>query len=133
MNNYQGGEGPKIKRAEKAETIVENLQPKTTILELKSDAFHPTNTSFNSVKESLENPIRLKGFYNPEKNTLISIEAHETQKKQILNNFIFLCVLIFTSIFTLYSLWKIIYNYRLKNQLVKDQIQLIHGSKRIDK
>lgn len=121
-----------IKRAERAEKIVENLQPKTIILKLNSEAFHAKDISYNSVKESLENHTVLNGFYSPKANTFVSIDDQRTEKKRILNAFVSLCALVFSSIFTLFSIGKVIYNYRLKKQLVKDQIQFIHGSKRIN-
>ncbi|WP_225036088.1 hypothetical protein [Winogradskyella sp. SM1960] len=120
-----------VRRAKSAEKLVETIQPKTSILELKSDAFHSTNTSFNSVKESLENSISLFGYYHPEKNTLISIEEHKTQKKRIQNAFISLCILFLSGIYTVYYIGKVIYNSRLKKQLVEDQIELDLGSNRV--
>ncbi len=121
-----------IRQAESEEKLIENIQPTTKILELKSETFHPSNATFNSVKESLECPITIHGFYNPEEQSLISIEEQKIENKEILVAFISLTLLIILCLFTLYALGKIIYNSRLKKQLVKDQVRLTHGPKRIN-
>ena len=84
LDNYK----QRVKSTKIAEHAIAELQPKTFILQLSKDTFKVSEESYSSIKESFENTFNVHGFFDPEKNSLVSFQKQQELKSAIRNSLI---------------------------------------------
>lgn len=129
LDNYK----QRVKSTKIAEQAIAELQPKTFILQLSNNTFKASEESYSSIKESLENTFNVHGFFDPEKNSLVSFEKQRELKSAIRNSLIIFCVSIGIMLIAVYSMGKVIYNTQLKLRLVNDQLRNNVGPPKVEK
>ncbi|MDN3665014.1 hypothetical protein ACFFU1_02140 [Algibacter miyuki] len=117
--------------AKKYEAVLLELKPKTTILKLNEGCFRPQEAEMFSIKKSLETQVEVYGFYNPKDESLISIEDQEVKRAVIKKGFTLLCIYSIIALAGFLSIVKIIYNSRLKMELVKSQLYPDSGAPKL--
>lgn len=118
-----------ILKAIEAQKILDSLQPKNPILSLDPHTFNAPKTALYSIKKSLENPVTVTGFYDPKENTLISISNQKRLNAKIRQTFGLVSICTIIIVFAGYTLIKIISSYRIRKQLVKNQLNKSNNTK----
>lgn len=123
----------RLSRAKKADSILEVLKPKTTILKLDEDCFDLPEKQEYSIRKSLRKPIAFYGFYNPKEQNIISFEEQNRKLKQLRASVSPSIISLLVFIIALFSIGKVIYNSVLKKKLVEKQLNINTGDPRLKK
>lgn len=112
----------RIKRVESIEKILEELKPKSYILRISENTFNAPEKRLYSISKSLKNSYTVHGFYDAKQKRLITLELHEKRKADIISAFVSLSICGLFVLLSLFSLFRIIKNSRIKLRLVKEQL-----------
>jgi len=123
----------RLYKAERLQRILEELAPKTILLGLSDDCIDVSKDKVYTVKNGLETPITVKGFYQHDQERIVGLETQELNRRRLKNNLTPVIVSLSILVIALLTIAKIIRDYLLKKRLVNRQLDINTGDPRLNK